>query len=424
MLIPSIDFLGGVPVQLRGGNPNEKAFDNLGDPNLLFDKFQVAGRVALVDLDAALGRPDQGNEKIIANLIRNNQGCNVIVGGGIRSLERAHFWLNLGASKIVIGTAATPEFLSQLPKDRVIVALDSKNGEVVVKGWTEGTGKSLFEKIDELRNFTSGFLFTFVEVEGRLTGIPENRVIDIFKHTLDCNLEIIVAGGAKTADEVGRLDSIGADVQVGLALHTGHMNIGDAIAACIKTDDLVPTVVVDESGVALGLVYSTKSTISMAINNRRGIYHSRRRGLWIKGEESGNTQTLIQVSLDCDRDAIKFVVHQKGPFCHKGTCSCFDNTAQSTLTAWTKKVYNSTQGKGYTSQLSTNSDLLNGKLLEEAKELSLATTAEEAVEEFLDVLYFGLIKVFSLGGTWKNVVDALKIRMNWVSHRTGKPPRK
>lgn len=424
MLIPSIDFLGGVPVQLRGGNPDEKAFDNLGDPNLLFDKFQVAGRVALVDLDAALGRPDQGNEKIIADLIRNNQGCNVIVGGGIRSLERAHFWLNLGASKIVVGTAATPEFLSQLPKNRVIVALDSKNGEVVVKGWTEGTGKSLFEKIDELKNYTSGFLFTFVEVEGRLTGIPENRVIDIFKHTLDCNLEIIVAGGAKTADEVGRLDSIGADVQVGLALHTGHMNIGDAIAACVKTDDLVPTVVVDESGVALGLVYSTKSTISMAINNRRGIYHSRRRGLWIKGEESGNTQTLIQVSLDCDRDAIKFVVHQKGAFCHKGTCSCFDNTNQSTLTAWTKKVYDSTQGKGYTSQLSTNSELLNGKLLEEAKELSLATTSEEAVEEFLDVLYFGLIKVFSLGGTWKNVVDALKVRMNWISHRTGKPPRK
>ena len=424
MLIPSIDFLGGVPVQLRGGNPNDKLFDDLGDPNALFRKFQVAGQVALVDLDAALGRPDCGNEKIIENLIRENQTCKVIVGGGIRSLERAHYWLNLGASKIVIGTAASPEFLSQLPKDRVIVALDSKNGQVVHKGWTEGTGKSVLEKIDELRNFTSGFLFTFVEIEGRLTGIPEARVIEVVRPLVDSGVQIIVAGGAKTSQEVGRLDRLGVDVQVGLALHTGDMNLGEAIASCIRGDDLTPTVVTDESGLSLGLVYSTRYSLALAINRGQGIYHSRRRGLWVKGEESGNVQTLLKVSLDCDRDAINFVVHQKGVFCHKGTCSCFDRTEPSSLTSWAQKVFEGTSGTGYTARVFNNEVLLNGKLLEEAKELCNAQTADEAIQEFLDVLYFGLIKVFSLGGTWPAIIRSLKIRAGWVIHRAGKQPRK
>lgn len=423
MLIPSIDFLGGIPVQLRGGNPNDKLFDNLGDPSALFRKFQVAGQVALVDLDAALGRPDSGNEKIIEKLIRDNQTCKVIVGGGIRSIERAHRWLNLGASKIVIGTAATPEFLSQLPKERVIVALDSQNGQVVHKGWTEQTGKSVLEKIEELRNFTSGFLFTFVEIEGRLTGIPEDRVIEVVRPLVDSGIQIIVAGGAKTSREVGRLDLLGADVQVGLALHTGDMNLGEAIASCVRGNDLTPTLVTDESGLSLGLVYSTRDSLALAINRGQGIYHSRRRGLWVKGEESGNTQKLLNVSLDCDRDTIKVVVHQKGVFCHKETCSCFEGTEPSGLNSWAEKVFEGTNGTGYTARVFNDKSLLNGKLLEEAKELCDAQTADEAIQEFLDVLYFGLIKVFSLGGTWSSVLNAVAVRNRWVSHRQGKPPR-
>ena len=201
------------------------------------------------------------------------------------------------------------------------------------------------------------------------------------------------------------------------------MGTGGTIASCVRGNDLTPTLVTDESGLSLGLVYSTRVSLALAINRGQGIYHSRRRGLWVKGEESGNTQKLLNVSLDCDRDAIKVVVHQKGVFCHKGTCSCFEGTEPQGLNSWAEKVFEGTNGSGYTARVFNDKNLLNGKLLEEAKELCNAQTADEAIQEFLDVLYFGLIKVFSLGGTWSSVLNAIAVRNRWVSHRQGKPPR-
>ena len=98
------------------------------------------------------------------------------VGGGIRDYETAKDWLNRGARKIIIGTAAEPNLLRRLPKDRVMVALDARHGEVVVKGWTEGTGMSIEERLSELAPLVGGFLITFVEREGRLLGTDLERV--------------------------------------------------------------------------------------------------------------------------------------------------------------------------------------------------------------------------------------------------------
>ena len=138
---------------------------------------------------------------------------------------------------------------------------------------------------------------------------------------------ITFAGGISELEEIAALDRLGADAQVGMALYTERLDLGAAIAAPLtsdRSDGLWPTVVVDELGIALGLAWSDADSLSEAVRSGRGVYHSRSRGLWIKGETSGASQELLRVDLDCDRDAIRFTVAQKDPgFCHLDTMTCW-----------------------------------------------------------------------------------------------------
>ncbi|PYO86901.1 MAG: phosphoribosyl-ATP diphosphatase, partial [Gemmatimonadetes bacterium] len=138
MIVPSIDIMGGRAVQLRRGS--EFVMDG-GDPLERLDEFSVAGDVAVVDLDAALGQGS--NAALIRDLVRRAP-CRV--GGGIRDLETARRWLDAGAVQLMIGTAATPEFCGALPRERVIAAVDAKRGEVVVDGWRRLTGVPVLEQ--------------------------------------------------------------------------------------------------------------------------------------------------------------------------------------------------------------------------------------------------------------------------------------
>ena len=137
MIIPSIDLQNGHAVQLIGGK--ERALD-AGDPRPLADLFGRVGEVAVIDLDAALGTGS--NREMILELLERAP-CRV--GGGIRDLQTARFWLDAGAQKIILGTAAEPELLNQLPKERVIAALDAVDGDVVVEGWTKKTGRTVLD---------------------------------------------------------------------------------------------------------------------------------------------------------------------------------------------------------------------------------------------------------------------------------------
>jgi imidazole glycerol phosphate synthase glutamine amidotransferase subunit len=164
-LVPSIDLLDGRTVQLVGGDPDALEVD-AGDPVPLASRLGVAGEIAVVDLDAALNKGT--NRELIKKLLPLAK-CRV--GGGIRTAEAALEWLNAGATKVVIGTAAKPDLLRQLPRERVVVALDARHGEVVVDGWQTKTGKSIKECMKELLPFAAGFLVTFVEREGQMTGV-------------------------------------------------------------------------------------------------------------------------------------------------------------------------------------------------------------------------------------------------------------
>ena len=317
MIIPSIDLISGQAVQLVGGK--DKVLD-AGDPRPIAERFALVGELAVVDLDAALQRGS--NAAVIEELLRIAP-CRV--GGGIRDADTALRWLDAGATKVVLGTAAVPEVLTKLPRERVIAALDAVDGEVVVDGWRTRTGRRIAERMQELAGLVGGFLVTFVEREGRMGGTAMHQVADLLAAAGPARLTI--AGGITTAADVAALDQLGVDAQVGMALYTGRLALWETVAAGLhsdRPDGLWPTVVTDEHGVALGLCWSDRQSLQAAMESRRGIYHSRSRGLWVKGESSGDTQELLRVDVDCDRDALRFTVRQHGVgFCHLHRHTCW-----------------------------------------------------------------------------------------------------
>ena len=392
MIVPSIDISGGQAVQLVGG---ERLAIEAGDPIPLLESFLLVGEVAVIDIDAA--RSDGNNETLIAELCRRGR---IRVGGGIRDQATALKWLDRGAEKVIIGTAASPELLAELPAERVIVALDSRDNEVLSHGWRQGTGRNLMTGIEEFKDLCGGFLVTFVEREGRLQGTDLERAGSVVAAAAPGR--VTIAGGVTSPEEVAVLDRIGADAQVGMALYTGEMTLGAALSAMLSSDrpdGLWPTVVVDERGVALGVVYSSSQSLVAAIEQKRGIYHSRTRGIWVKGETSGATQELIGIDLDCDRDALRFTVRQHGPgFCHTGDRSCWgEDHGLGRLQRRLTRIAGSGDPASNTRRLLEDSELLAAKLVEEATELGAADGADQVIHEAADLLYFLLVRATAAG---------------------------
>ena len=410
MIVPSIDLLDGQAVQLISGR--ELAIE-AGDPVAIARRFSLAGEIAVVDLDGALRQGD--NRGLIKDLLSVAQ-CRV--GGGIRDTAAAVDWLDAGAASVVLGTAAVPEVLRRLPKNRVVAAVDAIGGEVVVDGWRQRTGKEVTATMGALREYVSGFLVTFVEREGRMSGIDLDEVSRLKDAAGDARLT--VAGGITSPDEIAALDDMGVDAQVGMALYTDRLTLADAVAAPLKSDradGLWPTVVVDERGVCLGLAWSSAETLRLAFDEQRGIYHSRRRGVWRKGDTSGAKQDLLRVDVDCDRDTLRFTVHQHDVFCHKGSRTCFGpdrglGALQSTIADRRSALPTGT----YTQQLLASPELLGAKLIEEAGELGEAADTAAVIHEAADVLYFTLVKLADAGVSLVDVERELDRR----SMRTGR----
>lgn len=419
MIVPSIDLQGGSTVQLVGGV--EKALD-AGDPRVVAERFAPAGTLAVIDLDAAMGVGD--NRALVEDLVRRHR---VRVGGGIRTVEAARRWLDLGAEAVILGTAARPELLRQLPRERVIAAVDAVNGEVVVEGWTTRTGASLLDTVRSLAPYVGGFLVTFVEREGRLGGTDLRQVPALVAAAGEAR--VTVAGGVTTAEEVAALDALGVDAQVGMALYTGRLTLGAAVAAPLvsdRPDGLWPTLVCDPHGVALGLAWSNLESLERALETGTGVYWSRRRGLWEKGKTSGAQQRLLRVDLDCDRDALRFVVEQQGAgFCHLETWSCFGNAGgvaalDRTLQA---RVCSAPAGS-YTARLLSDPSLLRAKLMEEAGELMAASGPEDVAAEAADLVYFTLVAAAAGGANLAAIERILDRRALRTTRRKGdaKPP--
>lgn len=425
MIIPSIDIMNGRAVQLRRGR--EFLLDG-GDPLERLEEFSVAGEIAIVDLDAALGKGSNAN--LIRDMIRRAP-CRV--GGGIRDLQTALDWLDNGATQIVIGTKASVEFCSQLPRERVVAAVDAEQRTVVVDGWRTKTEFQVIDRISELASVVGGFLLTQVEYEGGMSGFSIELVEQAIKAAK--GVRLTAAGGITTAEDVAVLDRLGVDSQVGMALYSGNLTLGNAVSGLLENgveDRLWPTVVCDESGTVLGLVWSTRESLEIAISQRKGVYWSRsRQEIWVKGATSGATQELVRVDLDCDRDALRFTVRQDGPgFCHTGEQGCWPTLfTLSTLGKIIEQRQHEVLDKAsisskHTSEISSGTsrvladpELLRSKLLEEAEELSKATDKDSVAHEASDLIYFTLVAAARYGVNMEQIIRELECRNLKVRRR-------
>jgi phosphoribosyl-ATP pyrophosphohydrolase/phosphoribosyl-AMP cyclohydrolase/histidinol dehydrogenase len=203
----------------------------------------------------------------------------------------------------------------------------------------------------------------------------------------------------------------------------GRLLLSKVIATYWKSDrpdGLLPTVVTDESGVALGLAYTSEESILEAFRTQGGVYQSRKRGLWIKGATSGDTQELVRISLDCDNDTLKFVVRQKNRFCHLEQTSCFgDLKGIAALEQTLKSRKASAPERSYTARLFSDEKLLRAKIMEEAEELCDAKTPENTAFEAADLIYFALAKAVGAGVSLADIEANLDAKSLKVKRRTG-----
>lgn len=234
MLVPAIDLKDGKCVQLVGGDPTQ-AKVQVEDPvgQALHWIGEGATMLHVVDLDAALDT-GRNNNDLIAELI-GDCSVPVQVGGGVRSTARIEELLGLGAERVIVGTKAVkdPEWLKQETQrfgDRIVVAVDAKGGEVVVKGWREKAGIRLLDyarQVDKLG--LGGIFFTDVDVEGKLTGINEMLVKSVVEAV---ETPVQYAGGIASIDELLMLEDLGVDAAiVGMALYTHRIDLKEALEA-------------------------------------------------------------------------------------------------------------------------------------------------------------------------------------------------
>ena len=222
MLIPSIDLQNGSVVQLVQG---EKLAIRAEDAEPWIQKFSRFPRVQLIDLDAAMGK---GDNAAIVSSICGRLPCRV--GGGIRSVERARAVLDAGAHAVIassalfrdggVDVAFAKTLADAVGAERVIAAVDSKGGRVVIHGWKTALPITAVEAVKALEPYCGEFLYTHVDLEGLMQGTSMPAIMAVRSAT---SRRVTAAGGITTWNEIDELDAAGCDAVVGMAIYTGQL---------------------------------------------------------------------------------------------------------------------------------------------------------------------------------------------------------
>jgi phosphoribosylformimino-5-aminoimidazole carboxamide ribotide isomerase len=227
MLIPSIDLMGRKIVQLVQGERKALEFEDFDEWVARFSSFPL---IQLIDLDAALGT---GHNRELVREFARRLPCQV--GGGVRSIETAQEMLSIGAQRVIFGSSlirdGQPDVVfakkvaSVVGSEKLVFAIDSKQGRVAVKGWRQLTTLTPLEMIAALEPWCSAFLYTHIDTEGLMQGIPLDVVRQLRAST---GKQLIVAGGIASSEQVDQLDALGIDAVVGMAIYTGRMKLRDS----------------------------------------------------------------------------------------------------------------------------------------------------------------------------------------------------
>lgn len=239
-VIPAIDLMGGRVVRLTKGDPEKaKFYDSMGTPLEMAQKWKEQGaeRLHLIDLDAAFGKPDN---LAVVSQISKATGLPIQVGGGIRSVEAVERLLGAGIGYVILGALAfkDPQAIVQIQKnfspERIIVAVDNKDGKVMVEGWKTATQYTLndaLEKFAQLKIKT--FLITSIARDGMLQGPDVESLKEACKFP---GIDVIAAGGISSLKDLEALKGVGVKgVVVGKALYEGRFTLKEALETVKET---------------------------------------------------------------------------------------------------------------------------------------------------------------------------------------------
>ncbi|GBG32351.1 Histidine biosynthesis trifunctional protein [Hondaea fermentalgiana] len=356
------------------------------------------------------------------------------------ALEEITQWLNHGALQVILDGSLEElaEVAEQLPKERLVARLkaDDLSEDAVEKLLACVGGISVVSPASTAAEV--------IETAERAWGLVGKR--------LTINIEAPeLASGSEAQKEnnplIGKLHSLhssdypvsvshasvslpGKDAAVDVPDSDAVFCLGRALVSCLRTDrtdGLYATVVADEFGVALGLVYSSSASILASLECGRGVYWSRsRQSLWRKGDTSGAFQELVNIAFDCDADALRFKVRQRGEppaFCHQQTRTCwgYDGGIPHLFRTLESRKQNAPEGS-YTKRLFDDRALLRNKLIEESQEVVEAVEEEDSehvAEEVADLAYFLFTACSSGNATLEDVVRQLDMRSLKVKRRPG-----
>jgi len=227
MLIPAIDLMEDKIVQLVQGSRKALEFT---DFDYWIERFSAFPIVQLIDLDAAMNR---GSNRGRIEQIAKRLPCQV--GGGVRDAKIAAETIALGVKKVIIGSALfqngkinsdlAQRLAEEVGKEKLLFAIDSRNNKVVVHGWKQATPYTAEEVIQALEPWCGGFLYTHVDTEGLMSGIPMERIRNL---RLATKRHLIVAGGITTQQEIDELDAMKIDAVAGMAVYTGKLKTNPA----------------------------------------------------------------------------------------------------------------------------------------------------------------------------------------------------
>jgi phosphoribosylformimino-5-aminoimidazole carboxamide ribotide isomerase len=224
MLIPSIDLKNGAVVQLVQGERLAIRDDDVAKWVRRFSSFP---KVQVIDLDAAMG---SGDNLAIVREIVGQLSCRV--GGGIRTVARARDVLGAGARQIIASSALfadgrpnvafAKELSDAVGADRVIAAVDSRDGHVVIHGWKTSLPLTAVEAVRALEPYCGEFLYTHVDTEGLMGGTNMAAILAVRHATAK---RVTAAGGITTQQEIDDLHAAGVDAVVGMAIYTGKLGL-------------------------------------------------------------------------------------------------------------------------------------------------------------------------------------------------------
>lgn len=228
MIIPCIDLQDGKAVQLIRGRRRALAVDELFG---LLERFCRYSQLHVIDLDAAMERGNNIREvRRLCREANRSYGFHVRAGGGVRTVARAAQLIRAGAGQVIIGTAAFRggaihhEFLrhlrSRVGKKRIVLALDSERGAIVIRGWRKRLHLRPEDVMPQLEKYCWGFLCTYVDNEGTLRGTNLAWFRRLRRAT---SLPIIAGGGIRSRREVRALQRLGMDAAVGMALYRNRL---------------------------------------------------------------------------------------------------------------------------------------------------------------------------------------------------------